>query len=136
MGWSHPYGRGLGTHLRTILRDLADRGLPPLTSILVRKGERHPEESAIEYIGEVVGDIDIEELQRNVFSCDWISETDLAPSSDTLRVSLSANKVHLGGSTQRVLCRHRERRPSAVSTHTIKRGANLQKSLMRLYVAS
>lgn len=84
VGWGHPNGRGLGAHLRAILRDFADRGLPPLTSILVRKGERHPEEGAIEYIREVVGDVGIEELQQRVFSYDWTSVPDLAPSVNSL----------------------------------------------------
>lgn len=84
VGWSHPYGRGLGTHLWTILHELADRRLPPLTTILVRKGERYPEEGALAYIRAAVGDADIDTLQRQAFDFDWTSVPDLAPTADSL----------------------------------------------------
>lgn len=71
VGWNHPNGRGLGAHLEVILHYLADKGLPPLTTILVRKGERHPHEDAMAYIREVLGDIDIELIQQEVFDFDW-----------------------------------------------------------------
>jgi hypothetical protein len=84
VGWGHPDGRGLGAHLRIILHELADRGLPPLTAILVPKGERHPPAGAVALIRNVAGDIDIDTLQRQVFDFDWTSVPDLAPRRDTL----------------------------------------------------
>lgn len=84
VGWGHPYGRGLGKHLKAILQELAERGLPPLTAILVRKGERHPEPGALAYIREVVGDTHIDVLQQNVFAYDWTTVPDLAPKPDSL----------------------------------------------------
>jgi len=73
VGWNHPNGRGLGTHLEVILTYLAERKLPPLTTVLVRKGERYPHEDAMEYIRNVLGDIDIEATQQEVFAFDWAS---------------------------------------------------------------
>jgi hypothetical protein len=84
VGWTHPYGRGLGAHLYVILHELSARGLPPLTAILVRKGERYPEEGAMAYIRGVVGDVDIDALQQQVFDFDWSLVPDLAPSADSL----------------------------------------------------
>lgn len=84
VGWSHPYGRGLGRHLWTILHELAALNLPPLTAILVRKGEHYPEEGAMAYIRGVVGDVHIDVLQRQVFDFDWASVPDLAPAPDSL----------------------------------------------------
>jgi hypothetical protein len=49
IGWNHPTGRGLGRHLEVILQYLRDQGLPPLTTILVKKGERYPAEDAMTY---------------------------------------------------------------------------------------
>lgn len=71
IGWNHPTGRGLGNNLEVILRFLKDRGLPPLTTILVKKGERYPAEDAMEYIRNVLGDVDIETTQESVLAFDW-----------------------------------------------------------------
>lgn len=84
VGWSHPTGRGLGRNLEVILRYLADRGLPPLTTILVKKGHRYPAEDAMTYIRGALGEIDIEAAQDEVFSFDWRSVPELAPSADSL----------------------------------------------------
>lgn len=84
VGWGHPDGRGLGPHLRIILNELADRGLPPLTAILVPKGERYPPAGAVALIRNMVGNVDIDTLQRQVFEFDWLSIPDLAPRRDTL----------------------------------------------------
>lgn len=73
VGWNHPTGRGLGQNLKTILYDLRDRGLPPLTTILVKKGDRHPAPDAMAYIEEALGEIDIERAQQEVFQFDWAS---------------------------------------------------------------
>lgn len=58
------------------VHELADRGLPPLTTILVKKGERHPAEDAMTYIRGVLGAIDIEAAQQEVFAFDWTSVSD------------------------------------------------------------
>lgn len=79
VGWSHPTGRGLGDHLEVILIWLAEKKLPPLTTILVKKGERHPQEDAMRYIRGVLGDIDIEAAQHDVFAFDWGSVPELQP---------------------------------------------------------
>lgn len=79
VGWSHPTGRGLGDHLEVILIWLAEKKLPPLTTILVKKGERHPHEDAMRYIRGVLGDIDIEAAQHDVFAFDWGSVPELQP---------------------------------------------------------
>jgi hypothetical protein len=50
VGWGHPTGRGLGPHLEVILHHLKDRRLPPLTTIVVTKGQRHSAENAMAYI--------------------------------------------------------------------------------------
>ena len=71
VGWSHPTGRGLGKNLEVILRYLHDRSLPPLTTILVKKGERYPAEDAMSYIRSVLGNIDIDDAQRQAFEFDW-----------------------------------------------------------------
>ena len=39
VGWNHPTGCGLGKNLEVILHALHDRGLPPLTTILVKRGD-------------------------------------------------------------------------------------------------
>lgn len=84
VGWNHPTGRGLGRNLEVILHYLAGRGLPPLTTILVKKGERHPAEDAMAYIRSALGAIDIEATQQQVFAFDWTSVPELAPTADTL----------------------------------------------------
>ncbi|NTF34120.1 hypothetical protein [Rhizobium skierniewicense] len=84
VGWNHPTGRGLGKNLEVVLHALHDRGLPPLTTILVKRGERHPAPDAMEYIRGALGDIDIETAQNKVFAFDWGSVPDLAPDGDRL----------------------------------------------------
>lgn len=84
VGWGHQYGRGLGSHLEVILHDLADQGLPPLTTILVKKGKRHPADDAMAYIKSALGDIDIEAAQQQAFAFDWTTVPDLAPRSNAL----------------------------------------------------
>lgn len=84
VGWSHPTGRGLGPHLEIILHYLSDRGLPPLTTILVKKMRRYPAEDAMAYIRGALGDIDIEATQQEVFSFDWSTIPELAPIKDGL----------------------------------------------------
>lgn len=84
VGWNHPNGRGLGAHLEVILHYLAERRLPPLTTILVRKGERYPHEDAIAYIRVVLGEIDIETCQQEVFDFDWRGVPELLPEATTL----------------------------------------------------
>lgn len=71
IGWGHPTGRGLGNNLEVILHRLKDWRLPPLTTILVKKGERHPAEDAMVYIRNVLGDVNIDAVQASVFSFDW-----------------------------------------------------------------
>jgi hypothetical protein len=73
IGWSHPNGRGLGKYLYELLRYCKDRGLPPLTTILVQKGERKPAPDSMRYILEVLGSIDIDNAQQEVFTFDWNS---------------------------------------------------------------
>lgn len=84
VGWNHPTGRGLGRNLEVILRELHDRGLPPLTTILVKKGERYPAEDAMEYIGTVLGSVDIEAAQQSVFAFDWTSVPEFLLQTGTL----------------------------------------------------
>jgi len=84
VGWSHPTGRGLGSNLEIILRYLANEGLPPLTTILVRKGERYPADDAMAYIRNVLGEIDIEAAQQSVFAFDWSSVPELRPDTGYL----------------------------------------------------
>ncbi|WP_336072145.1 hypothetical protein [Nitratireductor rhodophyticola] len=47
VGWNHSTGRGLGKNLEIILNALHDRGLLPFTTILVKRGERHPAPDAM-----------------------------------------------------------------------------------------
>ena len=82
VGWSHPTGRGLGANLEVILHYLHEKGLPPLTTILVKKGERHPAEDAMAYIRGALGEIDIDVAQAQVFSFDWTAVPELAPPLD------------------------------------------------------
>ncbi|MGR9392120.1 hypothetical protein ACU8OL_03840 [Rhizobium leguminosarum] len=84
VGWNHPTGRGLGPHLEVILHYLSDRGLPPLTTILVKKMRRHPAEDAMAYIRGALGNIDIEAAQQEVFSFDWSTIHELAPTTGAL----------------------------------------------------
>lgn len=84
VGWSHPTGRGLGTNLEVILHYLHEKGLPPFTTILVKKGERYPAEDAMAYIRGALGDIDIEAAQADVFAFDWAAVPELAPTLDRL----------------------------------------------------
>ncbi len=84
VGWNHPTGRGLGTNLEIILHYLHNHGLPPLTTILVKKGEKYPASDAMAYIRGALGDIDIEAAQQLVFAFDWRSVPELAPTGDTL----------------------------------------------------
>jgi hypothetical protein len=84
IAWNHPTGRGLGRNLEVILHYLHDRGLPPLTTILVKKGERYPAEDAMAYIRNALGNIDIEAAQQQAFSFDWASIQELAPDRNKL----------------------------------------------------
>lgn len=77
VGWKHPTGRGLGNNLEVILRELHERGLPPLTTILVKKGERYPAPDAMAYVHAVLGSVDIENAQTSVFEFDWNSVPEL-----------------------------------------------------------
>ncbi len=79
VGWNHPNGRGLGDHLEVILHWLHQQGLPPLTTILVKKGQRYPAEDAMSYIRSVLGNIDLETTQEQVFGFDWTSVPSLSP---------------------------------------------------------
>lgn len=71
IGWSHPTGRGLGKHLYEILHYCKNHGLPPLTTILVKKGERVPAGDAMTYIREALGEVDIPSVQKDVFDFNW-----------------------------------------------------------------
>jgi hypothetical protein len=71
IGWSHPTGRGLTKYLYEILHHCKDHELPPLTTILVKKGTRYPPEDAMVYIRAALGDVDLEMAQREVFEFDW-----------------------------------------------------------------
>ncbi|RWX25836.1 hypothetical protein EHH54_35530 [Rhizobium leguminosarum] len=84
VGWGHPTGRGLGPHLEVILHHLKDRGLPPLTTIVVKKGHRHPAEDAMAYIRSALGDIDIEAAQQEVLAFDWSTVPEFGPTRDHL----------------------------------------------------
>ncbi|MEP2942345.1 MAG: hypothetical protein ABJO72_00950 [Hyphomicrobiales bacterium] len=69
--WYHPTGRGLKNHLFEILLFCKEKNLPPLTTILVKKGTKSPPENALKYIHQELGNIDIEATQQEVFSYDW-----------------------------------------------------------------
>lgn len=71
IGWAHPTGRGLGNSLYEILKHCKGDNLPPLTTILVKKGERVPAPDAMAYITEVLGNIDVNAAQTDVFKFDW-----------------------------------------------------------------
>jgi len=84
VGWNHPSGRGLGNNLEVILLYLRDNGLPPLTTILVRKGEKYPASDAMTYIRGALGDIDIDAAQESAFDFDWSTVPELAPANKGL----------------------------------------------------
>jgi len=67
IGWGHPTGRGLGNHLEELMRFCKERLLPPLTLIVVQKGTKYPSPGALPYIYALLGDIDIETGQEDVF---------------------------------------------------------------------
>src|ERR1035437_216352 len=71
IGWSHPTGRGLGRHLYELMHYCKEQGLPPLTLIVVRKGERKPAPQAWPHIFSALGNIDFEAKQDEVFKFDW-----------------------------------------------------------------
>lgn len=79
IGWGHPEGRGLGNHLYELLHYCKNHGLPPLTTILVKKGERYPAPDSMKYIQEALGDIDIEKAQAQVFAFDWSTVPEFVP---------------------------------------------------------
>src|SRR5687768_11750357 len=81
IGWGNPKGRGLGSHLDKILHHCNDSQLPPLTTILVPTGKKHPAPDAMRYITAVFGSMDIDQAQRAVFNYDWSSVSELASSS-------------------------------------------------------
>ena len=84
VGWSHPTGRGLGRNLEVILLYLRDNGLPPLTTILVRRGEKYPAADAMTYIRGALGNIDIDAAQKSAFDFDWSRVPELAPANKGL----------------------------------------------------
>ena len=84
VGWAHPTGRGLGTNLYAILHYLNDLKLPPLTTILVKKGQRYPDEDAMDYIRTVIGNVKFDEAQKAVFSYDWSNIPELRSVFDGL----------------------------------------------------
>jgi hypothetical protein len=84
IAWSHPAGLGLGENLDSVQHYLLDRGLPPLTAIVVKKGHLHPSEDAMIHIRNALGDIDIEAAQKEVFSFDWTSVPELTPNTSNL----------------------------------------------------
>lgn len=84
VGWNHPTGRGLGHNLEVILLHLRDKGLPPLTTILVKKGEKYPAPDAMAYIRGALGDVDIDTAQKSAFDFDWSTVPELAPASKGL----------------------------------------------------
>ncbi|WP_300058481.1 HNH endonuclease signature motif containing protein [uncultured Roseobacter sp.] len=84
IGWPHPTGRGLGKNLYAVLHYFHDKRLPPLTTILVRKGQRYPDDDALEYIREAIGAVDIADAQESVFQFDWGSIQELRAVADDL----------------------------------------------------
>ena len=71
IGWGHPEGRGLGNHLYELLHYCKDNGLPPLTTILVKKGMKLPASDSMKYITQALGNIDVAQAQHDVFAFDW-----------------------------------------------------------------
>lgn len=92
--WHHPTGRGLGNNLEIILRELHARNLPPLTTILVKKGERHPPDDAMAYVHRVLGNIDIEQAQMSVFDFDWDTEPDINPRPEDFSSKANGRPEH------------------------------------------
>lgn len=84
VGWSHPNGRGLGKNLYAVLHYMHDMKLPPLTTILVRKGQHYPDGDALGYIREVIGNVKIAEAQEEAFAYDWSIVPELRSMSDGL----------------------------------------------------
>lgn len=84
IGWPHPTGRGLGKNLYAVLHYFHDKRLPPLTTILVRKGHRYPDDDALDYIREAIGAVDIADAQESVFQFDWGSIQELRAVADDL----------------------------------------------------
>lgn len=107
VGWKHPTGRGLGSNLEVILRDLHDQGLPPLTTILVKRGERHPAEDAMAYIRRVLGNVDIEATQAAVFSYDWDSFLASLPQPTVVPSGRDASQASFGALTAEASDHHR-----------------------------
>lgn len=97
VGWSHPTGRGLGKNLYAVLHYMHDMKLPPLTTILVRKGQRYPDNDALGYIREVIGDVDIDDAQAEVFAYDWSKVPELRSVSDGLPGGQKIWKASLKG---------------------------------------
>jgi hypothetical protein len=75
--WPHPTGRGLGRNLYAILHSMRDKGHPPLTAILVKKGEKHPPSNVIAEVRKNYTYRDIDEAQDSVFAFDWSSVAEL-----------------------------------------------------------
>lgn len=71
VGWGHPNGRGLGKHLYEIMCRCRDLKVPPITTIVVKKGEKAPAIDALEHMRSVLGAFQIEEAQERVFLYDW-----------------------------------------------------------------
>lgn len=78
IGWPHPTGRGLGRNLDVIVRYMLDNGLPPLTAILVERGEKHPPPNVIEQVAKDYAYRNIDEAQEGVFAFDWSSVPELS----------------------------------------------------------
>ncbi len=84
VGWSHPTGRGLGPHLAVILHEMHERDIPPLTSIVVKRGTVAPSGEGLSAIRAVIGDRGLAEVQQAVFDYDWTTVSDLRPPSASL----------------------------------------------------
>jgi len=84
VAWRHPTGRGLGKNLDVILHYLLENRLPPLTTILVRKGEKHPPPNVITFIQANYSYQDIDEAQESVFAFDWASVAELSLVEESL----------------------------------------------------
>jgi len=78
IGWGNANGRGLGNHLYDLLHYCKEQGLPALTTILVKKGERHPAPDAMPYIEAALGKINIDGAQQEVFAFNWPSRPEFA----------------------------------------------------------
>lgn len=76
--WGHPQGRGLGKHLREVLKFTSENDLPCLTSILCVAGTPSPPEGAVDFIRKVYGPIEIVDEQKRVFGFDWPSVAEFA----------------------------------------------------------